>query len=55
MVDGKKRVEAIPTEWVDSIRPLVEKGRHYKAAVAEVFSINAQLLALWKKESRKKR
>ena len=55
MVDGKKRVEAIPAEWVKKMQPLVDTGRRYKKAVAEVFAINAQLLALWKKTSRKKR
>jgi hypothetical protein len=55
MVDGKKRVEAIPKEWVDDILPLVEKGREYKDAVAEVFAINAQLLALLRRQHRKKR
>lgn len=55
MVDGKKRVEHIPAGWVDEIRPLVEKGREYKDAVAEVFSINAQLLALWRKANSKRR
>lgn len=55
MVDGKKRVERIPSEWVDEIRPLVEQGRAYKDAVAEVFAINAQLLALWRNQDRKKR
>ena len=52
MVDGKKRVEAIPTEWVDEIEPLVARGRGYKKAVAEVFAANAQLLALWRKQQR---
>ena len=55
MVDGKKRVEPIPNEWVDELLPLVEKGREYKDAVAEVFAINAQLLALWRRQHRKKR
>jgi len=55
MVDGKKRVEAVPTEWVEELLPLVEQGREYKKAVAEVFSINAQLLALWRRQHRKKR
>jgi hypothetical protein len=36
MVDGKKRVERIPQEWVEQIRPLVEQGREFKDAVAEV-------------------
>ena len=55
MAEGRKRVERIPNEWVDQIRPLVEQGREYKDAVAEVFSANAQRLALWRKQSTKKR
>jgi hypothetical protein len=55
MVDGKKRVERIPEEWVEQIRPLVEQGREFKDAVAEVFAANAQLLALWRRQSMKKR
>lgn len=55
MVDGKKRVERIPHDWVDDIRPLVIEGREYKDAVSEVFSINAQLLVLWRKEFEKKK
>ena len=55
MVDGKKRVERIPDEWVEEIRPLVAAGREFKEAVAEVFAVNAQLLALWRKQSPPKR
>jgi len=55
MADGKKRVERIPDEWVEQIRPLVEQGREFKDAVAEVFAANAQLLALWRQQSTKKR
>jgi len=54
MVDGKKRVERIPDEWVEEIRLLVQQGREFKGAVAEVFAINAQLLALWRREKTKK-
>jgi hypothetical protein len=54
MVDGKKRVERIPTDWVDDIRPLVEQGRAFKNAAAELFGINAQLLALWRQQEAKK-
>ena len=53
MVDGKKRVEGIPDEWIEQIRPLVEQGREFKDAVAEVFAANAQLLALLRKQSAK--
>jgi hypothetical protein len=55
MVDGKKRVERIPDDWVEQIRPLVEQGREFKDAAAEVFAANAQLLTLWRRQSTKKR
>jgi hypothetical protein len=54
-VNGKKRVERIPDEWVEQIRPLVEQGREFKYAIAEVFAANAQLLALWRRQSMKKK
>ena len=55
MVDGKKRVERIPDDWVEEIRPLVEQGREVKSAVGEVLAANAQLLALWRKQTTKKK
>lgn len=55
MVEGQKRVERIPDEWVEQIRPLVEQGREFKDAVAEVFAANAQLLALGRRQAAKKR
>jgi hypothetical protein len=51
MVGGKKRVERIPNEWVEGVQRRVEAGREFKEAVAEVFAANAQLLALWRKQS----
>ena len=50
MAGGKKRVEHIPTEWVEEVQRLLEAGREFKEAVAEVFAANAQLLALWRKQ-----
>lgn len=50
MVEGKKRVERIPEEWVAQVRRRVEAGREFKEAVAEIFAANAQLLALWRKQ-----
>lgn len=50
MVHGKKRVERIPAEWVDEVRRLVDAGREFKQAVAEVFAANAQLWALWRRQ-----
>jgi hypothetical protein len=49
MVQGRKRVERIPEEWVEGIRQRVESGRKFKEAVAEIFAANAQLLALKRK------
>jgi hypothetical protein len=59
MAGGKRHVERIPDDWVEQIRPLVEQGREFKDAVAEVFAANAQLLTLRRqeetKEAKKKR
>lgn len=52
MVDGKKKVERIPEEWVEDVRRRVEGGREFKDAVTEVFAANAQLLALWRRQNR---
>lgn len=49
MVQGRKRVERIPEEWVEGVRRRVESGRKFKEAVAEIFAANAQLLALKRK------
>ena len=53
MAEGKKHVERIPDEWLDEVRPLVEQGREFKDAVAEVFAANAQLLGLLRRETMK--
>ena len=50
IVEGKKRVERVPPEWVGEVQHLVEAGREFKEAVAEVFAANAQLLALWRQQ-----
>ena len=50
MAGGKKRVERIPEEWVTEVQRLVDGGREFKQAVADVFAANAQLLALWRKQ-----
>jgi hypothetical protein len=52
MLNGKKRVEKIPPDWVDSIQPRVEQARTFKETVAEIFTANAQLLALQRDQSR---
>ncbi len=52
MVNGKKRVEHIPEGWVDQVRRRVTEGRAFKDAIAEVFAINALLLAIERKQRR---
>jgi hypothetical protein len=53
MVEGKKRVERVPDDWVDEVRRRVESGRRFAEAVKEVFAANAQLLALWRRQQRR--
>src|SRR5260221_11938450 len=48
MINGKKRVERIPDDWVEVVRQRVEAGRKFKQAVAEDLAANAQLLVLWR-------
>lgn len=50
MVDGKKRVERVPDDWVDQVRRQVEAGRELKQTVAEFLAANAQLLTLWRRQ-----
>lgn len=46
MAGGKKRVETIPADWIELVRPRVEAGRRLKQVAAEVLAINAELLVL---------
>ena len=39
----------------DALLRLVEQGREYKNALAEIGAINAQLLAIFKQQQKKKR
>ena len=52
MVGGQKRVEHIPEDWVEAVRQRVEGGRKFKQAVAEIWTANAELLVLWRKQQR---
>lgn len=54
MVDGKKRVESVPAEWIEAVRPSVEAGRGFKDAVTELFAINAELLVLARRQRRRR-
>ncbi len=58
MVQGKKRVQHIPNEWVEEVRRRVQQGREFQDAVREVLAANAQLLVLerhQRKKSKKKK
>jgi hypothetical protein len=51
MVNGQKRVERIPADWVTEVGRRVAGGRAFKDAVAEVLAANAQLLALGRRQA----
>jgi hypothetical protein len=53
MVQGKKRVQHIPKEWVEQVRRRVEAGREFQDAVREVLTANAQLLVLARQQRKK--
>jgi hypothetical protein len=55
MVQGKKRVQHIPKEWVEEVRRRVKTGREFQDAVREVLAANAQLLVLERKKLKKKK
>ena len=55
MVQGKKRVQHIPKEWVEEVRRRVKAGREFQDAVREVLAANAQLLVLASARSLRKR
>ena len=52
MAAGKKRVETVPAEWLDAIRPRVQAGRQFKNIAAELLAINAELLVLARQQRR---
>ncbi len=52
MSEGKKHVEKIPEEWVDYVRARVAEGKQFRETVNRVFSANAELLVLLRKQGR---
>ena len=54
MDGGKKRVETIPAEWVEKVRRRVERAQAFREGVKQVFTANAELLVLEKKERGRK-
>jgi|SRR6266540_583485 hypothetical protein len=53
MTAGKKRVETIPADWLDAIRPRVQAGRQFKNTAAEWLAIHAELLVLARQQRRR--
>jgi hypothetical protein len=53
MAGGKKRVEHIPADWVEAVRPRVEAGRNFKQAMADLFVTNVELLVQSRKQRRR--
>jgi hypothetical protein len=52
MASGKKRVETIPADWLDLIRPRVKAGRRFKQVAAELLVVNTELLVLARNQRR---
>jgi hypothetical protein len=55
MVQGQRRTERIPRDWVEEVERRVAAGREFQDAVREVLAANAQLLVLARRERKKKR
>lgn len=55
MVQGKKRVQHIPKDWVEEVQRRVEAGREFQDAVREVLAANAQLLVLARQQRKKRK
>jgi Family of unknown function (DUF6788) len=53
MVDGKKQVHRVPSEWIEEVQRRVEAGRQFQQAVREVLAANAQLLVLARRQRRR--
>jgi hypothetical protein len=55
MVQGKKKVQHIPKQWVEEVGHRVEQGREFQDAVREVLTANAQLLVLARKQEKQQK
>ncbi len=55
MVQGQRRTERIPRDWVEEVERRVAAGREFQDAVREVLAANAQLLVLARRQRKKKR
>ena len=55
MVQGQRRVERIPRDWVEEVEQRVAAGREFQDAVREVLAANAELLVLARQQRKKKK
>lgn len=55
MVEGRRRVERIPRDWVEEVERRVAAGREFQGAVREVLAANAELLILARRQRKKER
>ena len=55
MVQGQRRVERIPRDWVQEVEGRVAAGREFQDAVREVLAANAELLVLARRQRQKNR
>lgn len=54
MLDGKKRVEHVPSDKLEEIRRRIEQGREFQDAVREVLTANARLILLERQQQRRR-
>ena len=52
MLDGKKRVEHVPSGKLEEIRSRIEQGREFQDAVREVLAANAKLIVMERQQRR---
>ena len=50
---GRRRVERIPKQWAEQVRARVQAGHQFQDAVRELFTTNAELLVLARKQKLK--
>ena len=54
-IDGAKDVLVVPADLVPTLQPLVQVGRQYRDALAEILAINAKLVRLWRAQHSERR
>jgi hypothetical protein len=55
MVQGQRRVERIPRDWVEEVERQVAAGREFQDTIHEVLAANAQLLVLARQQRKKRK